>query len=148
MRSIQEIAEQSGTIVIAEGIETQAELLLIRDLGIACGQGYHIARPHANPATELAAEVSLILNRDGVAVYPHKRSFKHQVVTALKLLRIVPAVTPDMTNNDVYNLFHRDPALEIIPVVADAVPIGLIARPELTNRFAQPLLAPGCTSPS
>ena len=49
MRSIQEIAEKSGTVVIAEGIETQAELLLIRELGIACGQGYHIARPNGKP---------------------------------------------------------------------------------------------------
>lgn len=140
VRSIQEIAEQSGTVVIAEGIETQTELLLIRDLGIACGQGYHIARPHANPATELAAEVAVMLNRDGVAVYPYKSVFDHNVVTALKLLRAVPAVTPDMSNNDVYDLFHRDPGLEIIPVVADAMPVGLIARPDLINRFAQPYL--------
>jgi diguanylate cyclase (GGDEF)-like protein len=140
VRSIQQIAEQSGTVVIAEGIEAQAELLLIRDLGIACGQGYHIARPQANPATELAPELALILNRDGVAVYPYKSAFGHTGVTALKLLRIVPAATPDMTNNEVYNLFHRNPELEIIPVVADGIPLGLITRPDMVNRFAQPYL--------
>jgi diguanylate cyclase (GGDEF)-like protein len=140
VRSIQQIAEQSGTTVIAEGIETQAELLLIRDLGIACGQGYHVARPHANPATELAPDVAVVLNRDGVAVYPHRSVFEHHVVTALKLLRIVPIVTPDMSNNDVYRLFHGNPALDIVPVVADDIPLGLITRPELINRFAQSYL--------
>ncbi len=140
VRSIQQIAEQSGSVVIAEGIETQTELLLIRDLGIACGQGYHIARPHANPATELAPEVALMLDRDGVAVYPYKSRFEHQAVTALKLLRIVPTATPDMSNNDVYDLFYRNAELDIVPVVENAVPLGLIARPELINRFAQPYL--------
>src|SRR5471032_1495056 len=48
VRSIQEIAEKSNTLVIAEGIETQAELLVLRDVGVAFGQGYHLGRPHAN----------------------------------------------------------------------------------------------------
>lgn len=45
VRSIQSIAEKSATRVNAEGIETHAELLMVRDIGVACGQGYHIARP-------------------------------------------------------------------------------------------------------
>lgn len=137
VRSIQEIAEQSGTVVIAEGIEAQTELLLIRDLGIACGQGYHIARPHANPGTELAAEVAKILNRNGVAVYPHKSAFEHNIVTALKLLRLTPAVRPDTTNTQVCDLFNTDPELEVIPVVENDIPVGLIARRDLIDRFAR-----------
>jgi len=35
VRSIQEIADKSNTLVIAEGIEKQAELLVLRDLGVA-----------------------------------------------------------------------------------------------------------------
>jgi diguanylate cyclase (GGDEF)-like protein len=140
VRSIQEIAEQSGTIVIAEGIETQTELLLIRDLNISYGQGYHIARPNANPGRELPAEIAKTLNRNGVAVYPHKSALEHNIVTALKLLRIVPAVTPDMTNNRVYDIFCGDPELQIVPVVANGIPLGLITRPDLIDRFARPYL--------
>ena len=99
VRSIQEIAEQSGTIVIAEGIETQAELLLIRDLGVACGQGYHIARPHSTPATTLSAEVAKALIRNGVAVYPQKKGFQQNIATVQKLLRKVPTVISDILNN-------------------------------------------------
>ncbi|MGH8808625.1 MAG: GGDEF domain-containing protein, partial [Noviherbaspirillum sp.] len=137
VRSIQEIAKESGTIVIAEGIETQNELLLIRDLGIAYGQGYHISRPHGNPGTELPAEVAKALNRNGVVVYPHKNAFEHNVVTALKLLRIVPTAAPSMTNTQVYEMFIGDPELQIIPVVDEGVPVGLITRPDLTDRFAR-----------
>jgi diguanylate cyclase (GGDEF)-like protein len=137
VRSIQEIANESGTIVIAEGIETQTELLLIRDLGIAYGQGYHIARPNGSPNTELPAEVAKSLNRNGVAVYPQKSAFEHNVVTALKLLRIVPIATPAMTNTQVYEMFITDPQLQIIPVIDNGIPVGLITRPTLLDHFAR-----------
>ncbi|MFX7816540.1 EAL domain-containing protein, partial [Acinetobacter baumannii] len=61
VRSIQEIAEKSGSIVIAEGIESQAELLTIRDLGIACGQGYHISRPLPEPPVSISDDVTKTL---------------------------------------------------------------------------------------
>lgn len=140
VRSIQEIAEESGTVVIAEGIETQTELLMIRDLRIAYGQGYHIARPHATPGTELLAEVAKTLNCSGVTVYPQKSAFEYNIVTAQKLLCVVPAATPDMSNNRVYDIFHADPDLQIVPVVDNGVPVGLIARHDLLDRFARPYL--------
>jgi diguanylate cyclase (GGDEF)-like protein len=137
VRSIQKIAEESGTTVIAEGIEAQTELLLIRDLGIACGQGYHIARPQATPACALSADIAKTLNRNGVAVYPHKSAFEQNVVTALKLLRIVPTATPDMTNTQVCDMFNSDPELETVPVVENGMPLGLVARRDLIDRFAR-----------
>jgi diguanylate cyclase (GGDEF)-like protein len=140
VRSIQEIAEQSGSVVIAEGIETQTELLLIRDLNIAYGQGYFIARPASEPGRTLAPDVVKILDCNGVAVYPHKVGFGHTPVTALKLLRIVQPVTPDMTNNQVYDIFRTNPDLPIVPVVENGTPLGLIARPDLIDRFARPYL--------
>jgi diguanylate cyclase (GGDEF)-like protein len=140
VRSIQEIAEESGTLVIAEGIETSTELLMIRDLGIAYGQGYHISRPHPMPAAQLSAEVAKSLNTNGVAVYPQKSMFETNVVTAMKLLREVPSVSPDMSNNQVYDVFRADPELQIVPVVDKGVPVGLITRPDLIDRFAQPYL--------
>ena len=137
VRSIQEIAEESGTVVIAEGIETQTELMMIRDLGIAYGQGYHIARPHASPATALPAEVAKTLNRNNVAVYPYKNAFENSAVTAARLLRMVPAATPDMNNTQVCEMFNGDPELEVIPVVENGIPIGLISRRDLIDRFAR-----------
>lgn len=38
-------AADVGAALIAEGIETQADLDVLRDLGIHWGQGYHLARP-------------------------------------------------------------------------------------------------------
>lgn len=42
-------APQINAMVIAEGVETQGELQALRDLGVPCGQGYHLARPGPVP---------------------------------------------------------------------------------------------------
>ena len=124
-------------MAIAEGIETQTELLLVRDLGIACGQGYLIARPQPEPPRELAPELTQSLNRSGVALYPQRGALEHNLVTAKKLLRQVPCVSPSMTNNEVCEMFMCDPELAILPVVDDGLPLGLIDRGALVNRFAR-----------
>ncbi len=138
VRSIQEIAEKSGTTVIAEGIETQAELLLIQDLGIAFGQGYYIARPNAKPMEAVSAEVLNALTRHGVPLYPQAGGSIQKRITASRLLRTVAAVTPQSSNNDLYDRFIACPSLETIPVVDDGIPVGLVTRKRLIDHFARP----------
>lgn len=129
VRSIQEIARESGSTAIAEGIETQNEMLLLRELGIACGQGYHIARPHAQPAAELPAGIARLLSHTELKLSPQRSTPRQKIVTARKLLRMVTPVSPAMTSNEVYEVFTGNPSLEIVPVVDEGVPVGLIARP-------------------
>ncbi len=137
VRSIQEIAEKSNTLVIAEGIETQAELLVIRDVGVAYGQGYHLGRPHPQPARASSAEVVKTLARNGVAVYPQRGAEKN-AATIVKLLHQVQTVPPGMTNNEVYEIFLKEPKLLIIPVVDGDQPLGLISRFDMIDHFARP----------
>jgi diguanylate cyclase (GGDEF)-like protein len=137
VRSIQEIAEKSNTRVIAEGIETQAELLVLRDVGVACGQGYHLGRPHPVPARAAPAEVVKALARNGVAVYPQRAAGRGEA-SIFKLLNHVDAVPPTMNNNDVYDIFVRQPKLLIIPVVDGDQPLGLISRFAMIDHFARP----------
>ena len=117
VRSIQQIAEATGTQVIAEGIETQAELLLIRDLGIACGQGYHVGRPAARPPTTISVEIADTLGYHGVAVYPRDSGARHGNTSALRLLRAVPAhlltcrVEPGNRHEN-FNELNRDTIFE------------------------------------
>nr|WP_314632907.1 GGDEF domain-containing protein [uncultured Janthinobacterium sp.] len=138
VRSIQEIAEKSGTLVIAEGIEAQTELLVLRDLGVAFGQGYHLGRPNMVPARALPAEVVQALGRHGVAVYPQRSSLEKNGASIRKLLHKVVAVSPEKNNNEVYDIFLKEPKLMIIPVVDDGVPLGLISRFEMIDHFARP----------
>jgi len=137
VRSIQEIAEKSNTLVIAEGIETQAELLVLRDVGVAFGQGYHLGRPHAQPARAAPAEVVKALARNGVAVYPQRGAEKNGA-SIYKLLHQTDSVPSSMNNNEVYDIFVRHPKLLIIPVVDDGVPLGLVSRFDMIEHFARP----------
>ncbi len=136
VQSIQQIAQATGTRVIAEGIETHAELLVIRDLGIACGQGYHIGRPSRQPDAVVPADIVNTLGYHGVAVYPQEKIARSSIATALRLLRTVEPVPPTTSNSDVLQRFVDTPELEVIPVVEDGVPLGVIARRNLVDRFA------------
>lgn len=138
VRAIQDIAEQCGTRVVAEGIETQGELIAIRNLGIACGQGYHIARPDASPDRAISAAVTEVLagfqNKNRRRANPRFEP----VATIAKILKTPVTVTSDMRNKEVDELFLRDPKLHIIPVVDDGVPIGLINRYHMIDCFSRP----------
>ena len=137
VRSIQEIAEKSGSIVIAEGIESQAELLAIRDIGIACGQGYHIARPTAEPPTSISEDLAKALRRDKVPLATNKYGPGKRGATVFKLLRETQYVAPEITNDHVYDMFVNDPQLQALPVVSNGLPIGLINRYSMVERFAR-----------
>ena len=45
VRGLVAIASELGITLLAEGIETEAELAALRTLGIHLFQGYHFARP-------------------------------------------------------------------------------------------------------
>ncbi|NUU00321.1 GGDEF domain-containing protein [Herbaspirillum robiniae] len=137
VRSIQEIAEKSGSIVIAEGIESQAELLTIRDLGIACGQGYHICRPQSEPPALIPEDVTKTLRRDKVPLAASKYGPGKRNATVFKLLRETQYVSPEVTNDAVYDMFVNDPQLQALPVVSNGLPIGLINRYSMVERFAR-----------
>ena len=50
-------AADLGALLIAEGVETRAELSVLRALGVACGQGFHLGRPASLAALDLTRNV-------------------------------------------------------------------------------------------
>ena len=138
VRSIQQIAENSNTRIIAEGIETHAELMIIKDLGILFGQGYYIARPNAIPAMIISADAANSLRQNGISVFPHKNHVIQQTLATMKLLIWVSPATPEMDSDVVYSRFSVQPKLESIPVVSQGMPIGIITRSRLIDAYARP----------
>jgi diguanylate cyclase (GGDEF)-like protein len=68
LRSLRDLASRWGASVIAEGIETVAQLKTVRELGMTAGQGYLLGRPSPSPTmTDVNIEVleagGLILER-------------------------------------------------------------------------------------
>lgn len=136
VRELREIVAASGCQVIAEGIETHAELMLVRDLDVHCGQGYFIARPSETPSPVVSAEVVKALRP--VAAAWQDGSSRQQGIVEQKLLIRAPSVEPDTPNEVVFEMFENDPQLHGVVVVRDGIPVGLINRYHLIDRFARP----------
>lgn len=134
VKSIQEIAASAGTLVIAEGIETHSELMVVKSLGVGYGQGYHIARPHPFPGTMVTMDVTRTIRSFSVEPSPWGRDS----ITARGIVQADPPVHSSQSNCDVLKLFEEKPLLETVAVVKDGgIPVGLITRPELINNFAR-----------
>lgn len=137
VQAMRDIAENTHTELIAEGIETASEFSTMRDLGIAHGQGYLIDRPAACPALQPSTAVLELLNRSHLIVFPQHHAPGNS--TARQLLQTVPPLSPQMLNDEVFELFERNPEQIVLPVVRhDGVPLGLINRHSLIDRFARP----------
>lgn len=135
LRSIQQIAQSSGTQVIAEGIETDAEFRVVRDIGIACGQGYFIARPSHTPPLNTPANVGSLVNANNAVqqTYVGMRN-----VTVESILRYVDSFQPETSVEQIFVRFTENHDLRSIPVVKHGRPIGLINRHEFLDHFSQP----------
>lgn len=137
LKSIQCIAESCGTHVIAEGVETEAELRVIKDIGIALGQGYFIARPGPTPPLRLAPEISHILSASKIRMATPGAAPVSRV-TASKLLIYIEPAQHDTENERILERFSENAALRVIPVIQNGIPIGLINRYSFIDRFAKP----------
>ncbi len=138
LKSIQLIAESCGTNVIAEGVETEAELKFVKEIGIAIGQGYFIARPSPTPQLLASVETTRIINATERAI-SSKAEFSAPVrETAYKLLTYIEPVQPSTENDVVLERFCATPALRIIPVVSNGVPVGVINRSNFLDAFSRP----------
>ncbi len=133
VRSIQEIANKSGARIVAEGIETEEELVTIRDIGIALGQGYHIARPQTQPVHVVPDHIELTLGTK----YVNKELRLSQRSTVESLVKHSPYVAPELSNDAVLHLFELHTEINSIPVVKNGIPVGIISRYHITNQFSK-----------
>jgi diguanylate cyclase (GGDEF)-like protein len=63
VRSILEMAQHSGCTPVAEGVEAEADLAVLRDMGVRVMQGYLLSRPRAEPSPLLPMHVPSMLAR-------------------------------------------------------------------------------------
>lgn len=138
LKSLQQIATNCGTALIAEGVEKIEDLRLLRDLGIAFAQGHLIARPLPHPQPQFAAVARNILGSKVIAVYPEAKIVANRTVTVDKLLARPPTVQPSTINEDVLRVFEENPDLDAVPVIEDGKPAGLVLRHRFIELFVRP----------
>lgn len=134
VRSIQLLAEGAHSHVIAEGVESTSELAVLKDLGIRFAQGYLIGHPSSVPIRVPPKEVGYCLQSGKVSVFP-KGSSEPRHVVAGRLAMPAPTVSPKTSNQDVVELMMQHPCLHAVAVLDHDIPIGIIHRPALLDRF-------------
>ncbi|HJV71258.1 GGDEF domain-containing protein [Ideonella sp.] len=122
IRSILDMARSAGCHVVAEGVETESDLAVLRELGMHSAQGYLFAKPTASPRTSVRPEIVRLLGANG-----HHREGRRQQVRAGHLARPSLTVTVEVSCDDVLELFRGNPQLHAVPVLDElGRPIGVL----------------------
>ena len=89
LRSLAQLAQDAGIVLVAEGIETEAELAAVCAAGVRFGQGYFLGRPSPRP-TVLDPRLAALVR----ATFAHEagRCARERPDTWDSLLRLLEAV--------------------------------------------------------
>lgn len=139
VRALMMVAEATGAELIAEGIERESDLVVVRDLGIRYGQGYLLGRPVLQPVHDVALDLDALQNAKVRVLPQSRRATENRRVNATHMLIDAPVVRPEATNEDVVRLFRQHPDLHALPVLdGEQDPLGLINRRVFAEKYAQP----------
>lgn len=139
LRALIQIAQVFGSTLIAEGIETEDELHLVRDLGIRLGQGWLLGRPAHTPVAQALPAALAVIERKDLAVFPERRRAAHRRAAVPQVLREIAPVTPAQSNDELLQRFATDEAAHAIAIVDEARrPLGLVSRTRFVTQYAKP----------
>src|SRR5574343_87359 len=106
VRAMQDLAEICNASLVAEGIERAEDFICLRDMGIACGQGFFIARPESHPVRNLPGQTLNALDRQSHSLSPLTGG-PGKLPTARNLARPIEPVPMSATNATVIDRFAR-----------------------------------------
>lgn len=128
LRAIQHIADSCGSLVIAEGVESAEDFRVVKDIGIACAQGYFIGAPAEAPSPRLPEEVRRADADPRVPVVPTQRLRAGTELKARDFLRGVEVATTRLPIGALLDRFAASPQLAAIPVVGREGLEGVVSR--------------------
>ncbi|WP_119355110.1 GGDEF domain-containing protein [Azohydromonas sediminis] len=137
-RALQQLAETFGAQLVAEGVETAAELRVVRDLGVPLVQGYLLGRPAAQLREAIECEAAQVLSDQAIAVLPQRQRVGNRGWSASRLLIDAPALPVTATHDEVFAAFERRADLPALAIVDADRPCGLLVRSEFIAQYARP----------
>ena len=110
----------------------------MRDMGIACGQGYFIARPERLPSRQLAGRPLTALDQQS-SPCRHADRRARQVADGAHLLKPIGRYCWHASNAaDVIARFEAEPIWTCCRWCRGCQPVGMINRHSMIDRFARP----------
>lgn len=138
-RALLQLAETFGAQLVAEGIENAEELRVLRDLGVAYGQGWFLGRPCREGQREVLAAARDVLASNDIAVLPELKRASSNGVTAERLMMEAVTVDEETTHEQLFRLFNEHEQLHAVAVLnAQQQPVALVDRSQFINRWAKP----------
>ena len=133
LRSITNLAIQLGIQVIAEGVETKAELLMCKDIGCHLVQGYLVQKP-----TQSTHEI-LVEYQDVIEIIQSaKRKTGHAATIEHQLEKIEPLRKSDSMKR-VMAYFKEHKNQELVPVLnSKDEPLGILYEKDIKEYLYSP----------
>lgn len=128
VKSFVEFASLANTYPVAEGIETEKELLTLIDLGVHYGQGFFIKKPSLS-TDPISSEVMFIISEAN----RKKNHLSDQKSSELYIGNISTAqktINPRLLIKQIYNLMEEDPSVSGFCITEEGYISGIITRSE------------------
>lgn len=138
VKAMLRLAESFSSRIVAEGIEREADLRVVRDLGVDCVQGYALGHPLPDLAENIPSTARAVLNARDIAVFPTLRRAYSPSQTAAQLVIKAPAISPSMNNQKLLELFQAHAGLPAVAVLKDGLPVGIVNRRRFLERYSLP----------
>lgn len=132
IKSLLSLANKTNAMTIVEGVETEAELLCVRDLGINFVQGFLLAKPSKQPKTDMPYVMQSLNSESNLSrILPEE--------TVAQLLKPCKGEHWDTRTKVILDRFKNDKNLYTIPILDGSTVVGIVMREKLMEFFSQPL---------
>ncbi|MDF1877067.1 GGDEF domain-containing protein [Sulfurimonas sp. SAG-AH-194-L11] len=133
LRSITNLSIQLGIQVIAEGVETQGELLTCKEIGCHLVQGYLVQHP-----TKDTTDIVDIYQNIVTILKNSKRNF-HNNAKVEKFIQNIPPLHKHQQMNEVVEYFKKHKTTQITPVVNKLnEPVGIFYENQIKEYLYSP----------
>lgn len=134
VRAIKQLAEQTQTRLIADGIQSAEEWVTLRQIGVSVGRGDKFGQP--------SSQMAALIRQDEIGVVPaglqpngFSRFYLAHGKKASSLLSHVPTVSVETLSEEALQILLDNPALNVLPVLDGRRPAGLIKR-SMVDKFS------------
>jgi len=137
IRLLKRLGDMFNTQLVAEGIERESDLAVIRDLDIPLVQGYLLGRPAADPVRMPSETALQVLRSTKINVRPRLDTVPERCSLVGEIVMPAAPVTRDISNERLAQIFSSHPELHAVAVIENENPVGLINRRIFMDQFAQ-----------
>lgn len=139
LRGLRQMAELTGTRLLAEGIETREQLHVVRELGIDLAQGYLLGRPHPVPVFDIPAAVKVTFADPKAVVLAQGERRRGKPGAIKPLIEPHPALPAHAHTRAVMAFFAHHPDQAAVAFLDAAHrPVAIVARSVFMDKMAQP----------